>query len=275
LSIAKQCELLDVSRSWYYYKPLEPNEKVDQIMLKCEVKQEYIQHPFYGYRRIANALSRKGVGTSRKQVRALMKKMGLQAIYPKPKLSKAGKGHKIYPYLLNDMDIEYINQVWATDITYIKLNGSFVYLAAILDLFSRKVLAWRISNTCDADFCVEALQEAIDIYGVPEIFNTDQGSQFTGEKFIAKLNEHNIKISMDGKGRALDNVYVERLWRSLKYENIFLHDYRSLKELKGGVKLYFKFYNAERYHQSLNYQTPDEIYFSLAGWDLTSVEDAA
>jgi len=204
-----------------------------------------------------------------------MKKMGLQAIYPKPKLSKAGKGHKIYPYLLNDMDIEYINQVWATDITYIKLNGSFVYLAAILDLFSRKVLAWRISNTCDADFCVEALQEAIDIYGVPEIFNTDQGSQFTGEKFIAKLNEHNIKISMDGKGRALDNVYVERLWRSLKYENIFLHDYRSLKELKGGVKLYFKFYNAERYHQSLNYQTPDEIYFSLAGWDLTSVEDAA
>ena len=167
MSIAKQCELLDVSRSWYYYKPLDPNENIDQIMLKCEVKQEYILHPFYGYRRIANALSRKEIATSNKQIRALMKKMGLQAIYPKPKLSKAGKG------------------------------------------------------------------------------------------------------------RALDNVYVERLWRSLKYENIFLHDYRSLKELKGGIKLYFKFYNAERYHQSLNYQTPDEMYFSLAGWDLTSAADAA
>ena len=186
-------------------------------MLKCEVKQEYILHSFYGYRHMANALIRKGVRASRKQVRALMKKMGLQAIYPKPKLSKAGKGHKIYPYLLNDMEVDYINQVWVTDITYIKLNGSFVYLAAILDLFSRKVLAWRISNTCDADFCVEALQEAIDIYGVPELFNTDQGSQFTSEKFIGKLNEHSIKISMDDKGRALDNVYVERLWRSLKY----------------------------------------------------------
>lgn len=244
-------------------------------MLKCEIKQQYLLYPFYGYRRIANALDRKGVITSDKQVRGLMKKLGLQAIYPKPKLSKPGKGHKIYPYLLNDLEIAYINHVWATDITYIKLNGSYVYLAAILDLFSRKVLAWRISNTQDSGFCVEALQEAIEAYGIPEIFNTDQGSPFTSDEFIAKLNEYKIKISMDGKGRALDNVYVERLWRSLKYENIYLNDYRNLNELKGGVKLYFEFYNTERYHQSLNYKTPDEVYFSDESRDSKSVKNAA
>ena len=259
---------MSVSRSWYYYKPVKPNEFIEDIMLKYEIKQEYISHPFYGYRRIANALNKKGVTTSDKQVRRLMKELGLQAIYPKPKLSKPGKGHKIYPYLLRDLEIRKVNQVWATDITYIKLNGAFVYLVAVLDLFSRKVLAWRLSNTQNVSFCIEALQEAIDTYGAPEIFNTDQGSQFTCKDFIAKLNEYKIRISMDGKGRALDNVYVERLWRSLKYENIFLNDYQNLKELKGGVKLYFEFYNTERYHQSLSYQTPDEVYFSDEKLDL-------
>ena len=229
-------------------------------MLKYEIKQEYIRHPTYGYRRIANALDRKGVKTSKKKIRTLMDKMGLKAIYPKPRLSKPGKGHKVYPYLLNGLEILHPNQVWASDITYIKLGGSFVYLVAVIDLFSRKVLAWRISNTLDADFCVEALKEAIRIYGLPEIFNTDQGCQFTSDDFISVLKKHVIRISMDGKGRALDNVYVERLWWSLKYEDIFLKDYRNLKELKGGVSSYFKSYNTERYHQSLMYQTPDEVY---------------
>jgi len=244
-------------------------------MLKYEIKQEYIQHPFYGYRKIFKALNDKELPVTEKQIRRLMKEMGLQAIYPKPKLSKPGKGHKIYPYLLRDMEVEYINQVWATDITYLKLNGAFVYLVAVIDLFSRKVLAWKLSNTADASFCIEALQEAIDIYGTPEIFNTDQGSQFTSDNFISKLNEYSIQVSMDGKGRALDNVYIERLWRSLKYENIFLYEYRNLKELKGGVKLYFEFYNTERYHQSLNYQTPDTVYFSDEGQDSAPVEEAA
>lgn len=244
-------------------------------MLKCEIKQEYLQHPFYGYRKIFRALNDKGFSVTPKKIRRLMSKMGLSAIYPKPNLSKPGKGHKIYPYLLRDMEVEYINQVWATDITYIKQNGAYVYLVAILDLYSRRVLAWRLSNTQDASFCVEALREAIEIYGTPEIFNTDQGSQFTSDAFISELKKNHIKISMDGKGRALDNVYVERLWRSLKYENIFLNDYRNLKELKGGVKLYFEFYNTERYHQSLNYQTPDEVYFSEEEEDSAPVEEAA
>ena len=244
-------------------------------MLKYEIKQAYIQHPFYGYRKIFKTLSDKGLTVSKKQIRRLMNEMGLQAIYPKPKLSKPGKGHKMYPYLLRDMEVEYINQVWATDITYLKLNGAYVYLVAILDLYSRRVLAWRLSNTIDASFCVDALQEAIDIYGVPEIFNTDQGSQFTSDDFISKLNEYKIQISMDGKGRALDNVYIERLWRSLKYENIYINDYENLKELKGGVKMYFEFYNTERYHQSLGYETPDVVYFSDEWLDSASVEDAA
>ena len=244
-------------------------------MLKCEIKQEYILHPFYGYRKIFRALDDKSIPVTESRVRRLMIEMGLQAIYPKPKLSQPGKGHKKYPYLLRNMKIEYINQVWATDITYLKLNGVYVYLVAIIDLFSRKVLAWNVSNTIDASFCVEALQEAIEIYGAPEIFNTDQGSQFTSEEFTGKLNEYNVKISMDGKGRALDNVYVERLWRSLKYENIFLNDYRNLKDLKGGVNLYFEFYNTERYHQSLDYQTPDSVYFSNGGQGSASAVEVA
>ena len=261
MSIAKQCELLDVSRSWYYYKPLEPNEKVDQIMLKCEVKQEYIQHPFYGYRRIANALSRKGVGTSRKQVRALMKKMGLQAIYPKPRLSIADKGHKNYPYLLRGVSILRPNQVWSTDITYIRFRHGFVYLAAIMDWFSRYVVSWALSITLEADFCVDMLKTALETTR-PEIFNSDQGSQFTSEAFTAVLEKQHVQISMDGRGRAFDNIFVERLWRSVKYEEVFLKDYSSVWDAKNNLRRYFDFYNRERPHQSLGYKTPAEIYYA-------------
>lgn len=205
-----------------------------------------------------------------------MSEMNMKAIYPKPNLSKPGKGHRIYKYLLRGLTIDHANQVWATDITYIKLNGSFVYLTAVIDLFSRKVLTYRISNTVDAGFCVEALREAFCKYGKPEIFNTDQGSQFTSDEFTSELKTRDIRISMDGKGRALDNVFVERLWRSVKYENIYLYEYKNLKELKGGVKCYFEFFNTERYHQSLEYATPDEVYFSsLAGNEEVSYSKSA
>ena len=262
LSVNRQCELLGFKRSWFYYKPVDRTESQERIDLKGYVTQEYMTHPFYGYRRVTTALRRKGLDVTQKRVRLAMSEMNMNAIYPKPNLSKPGNGHLIYPYLLRDLDIDHANQVWATDITYIKLNGSFVYLTAVIDLFSRKVLTSRISNTVDAEFCVEALLEAFDKYGKPEIFNTDQGSQFTSDEFTRELKSRGVHISMDGKGRALDNVYVERLWRSLKYENIFLNEYKDLKELKGGVKSYFEFFNTERYHQSLEYATPDEVYFS-------------
>jgi len=262
LPVSRQCELLGVSRSWYYYKPSERVKGDDRMMLMSEVKKEYLLRPFYGFRRINEAMNRKGIKTSEKCIRRLMKEMGLHAIYPKPKLSSPDKKHKKYPYLLDGVEIMRPNQVWASDITYIRQNGAFVYLVAIIDLYSRKVLSWRISNTLDATFCIEVLKEALGIYGVPETFNTDQGCQFTSCDFISVLEGAKIRISMDGKGRALDNVYVERLWRSLKYENIFLNEYKNLKELKGGVSSYFEFYNSERYHQSLMYLTPDEVYFS-------------
>jgi putative transposase len=214
--------------------------------------------PFYGYRKIAKAL---GDDITEKQVRRLMKKMGLRAIYPKKNLSKANKAHKKYPYLLRGKKIHFPNQVWATDITHLKVNGKSLYLVAILDLFSRKVLSWRVSNTMDVHFCIDALEEAIMVYGVPAIFNSDQGSQFTSDAFIAVLKEYKIQISMDGKGRALDNIFVERLWRTLKYEEIYLHCYESNIELREAVTRYFNFYNKERFHQSLDYGTPDEIYY--------------
>ena len=193
-----------------------------------------------------------------------MKELGLKAIYPEPKTSQPNKEHKKYPYLLRSLEITHINQVWASDITYIKYRGSFMYLVAIIDIYTRKVLSWRLSNTIDSHFCCECLSDAISFFWVPEIFNTDQGSQFTCSEFIEILNAHNIQISMDGKGRALDNVYIERIWRTLKYENIFLYDYGTVKELRKGIDRFFKFYNTERFHQSLNYKTPDDIYFQSA-----------
>ena len=222
--------------------------------------EELKLHPFYGYRKVAVAL--KHMEVTRKQVRRIMKKAGLRAIYPGKRLSIPSKMHKKYPYLLRDKDIWLPNQVWATDITYIKLAGGHVYLAAIIDLFSRKVLSWRLSNTLDTEFCISALEEAIMIYGVPAIFNTDQGCQFTSDAFIDKLESYKIRISMDGRGRALDNVYIERLWRSLKYEEIYLNEYHSMEDLKIALKHYFNFYNTERFHQSLEYATPEEIYYT-------------
>lgn len=258
LTVQHQCDLLEISRSAYYYKPDDVPEQRDLAILRA-ILDELSVRPFYGYRKIAYSLQ--DLGVTRKQVRRIMRKFGLRALYPKKNLSRANKMHKKYPYLLRGKLIWLPNQVWATDITYVKLKGGTVYLVAIVDLYSRKVLAWRLSNTMDAEFCVSALEEAITTHGVPAIFNTDQGSQFTSEGFISVLEKYGIRISMDGVGRALDNVYVERLWRSVKYEEIYLKEYSSMEELKMSLKRYFAFYNSERFHQSLEYETPDEKYF--------------
>ena len=225
------------------------------------IKVIYLKYPFYGYRRIHRQLRRLGINSSVKRVRKAMEQLGLKAIYPEPKLSAADKSHKKYPYLLKGLEVKHINQVWASDITYIKHRGSFMYLSAIIDLFSRKILSWKLSNTMDVSICTDVLNEAICNFGRPEIFNTDQGSQYTSDVFTDILKGHDIRISMDSKGRALDNVYIERFWRSLKYENIFINDYATVVELKQGIIKYIQFYNSERFHQSLEYKTPDEVYY--------------
>lgn len=220
------------------------------------------EKPFYGYRRITKELRKAGVAITEKQVRRLMHQAGLRALYPKRNMSRARAEHLKYPYLLRGKKIWLPNQVWATDITYLKLaRGGCAYLVAIMDLYSRKVLSYRISNTADASFCVEALLEALERYGTPAIFNSDQGSQFTCEAFTGILNDLGVRISMDSTGRALDNVFVERMWRSLKYEQIYLNEYESMPELKASVERYYQFYNSERFHQSLEYRTPDEVYY--------------
>lgn len=271
ISISRQCELLDLCRSTYYYKT-RPSKFSGDDKYKRLIFEEFIKHPFYGYRKITQALKKKNYRINRKRVYRLMREMGIQAIYPKPNLSKPCPEHKKYPYLLRGVDIEYPNQVWATDITYLKLEGGFIYLAAIIDLYSRKVLSWEISNTLDTDFCINILEDAIEKYGKPEIFNSDQGSQFTSNNFTEKLIENKIKISMDGKGRAIDNIYIERLWRSLKYEDIYIRGYEKISDCIRGVNKYFKFYNSERFHQSLKYKTPDEIYFE---YDKCKLEKAS
>lgn len=262
LTISRQCELLDISRATYYYEHRESRAEADLEDLKriLEVLREI---PFYGYRKISRALKPDHPHLTRKRVRRIMRRFGLRALYARRSLSKPRKEHKKYPYLLRGKEIRYPNQVWASDLTYLRLPGGFVYLVAILDLFSRKVLSWRLSNSMDPGFCVAALEEAIERYGEPAIFNTDQGSQFTSEAFIGVLKRHSIEISMDGKGRALDNVYVERLWRTLKYEDIYLKSYETMSQMADGVDRYFLFYNSERFHQSLDYRTPDEMYESF------------
>lgn len=259
LSIRQQCEILGISRSSYYYQPKEVPEDPDFAILVV-ILEVLKEKPFYGYRKIAHEIGYRGV--TRKQVRRIMRKAGLRAIYPGLQLSKPAKGSKKYPYLLQGKTIWLPNQVWASDITYIKLSGGYVYLVTIIDLYSRKILSWRVSNTMDAQFCVSALEEAIAHYGVPGIFNTDQGSQFTSDAFVSVLEDHGIQISMDGVNRALDNIFVERFWRSLKYEDIYLKDYRTMMELKDGLARYIRFYNSERFHQALEYETPDTIYES-------------
>jgi putative transposase len=255
----RRCELLDVARSSAYYRP-EPVTKEDLVLMRL-IDEIHLRLPFYGSRRLRDELEDLGHKINRKRIQRLMHQMGLRALYPRQRTSQPGKGHKIYPYLLRDLSIEHANQVWATDLCYIPMAKGFMYLVAILDWHSRRVLSWRVSNTLDTDFCIEALEEALQRFGAPEIFNTDQGSQFTSEAFTDVLKAHGIAISMDGKGRWVDNVFVERLWRSVKYEDVYLRAYETPTELRGGLARYFEFYNTRRRHSALDRRTPDAVYF--------------
>lgn len=260
LSIRRQCELLCVNRSSLYYK--EEGESDYNLLLMRLIDEEYTCHPFRGIIKMTKYLGDLGHKVNEKRVRRLTRLMGILAIYPhKKNLSKPNIEHKIYPYLLKDIVIERPNHVWSTDITYIRLAHGFVYLVAILDWHSRFVLSWRISNTIDTSFCAEALNEAISLYGKADIFNTDQGSQFTSKDFTDILILHGIKISMDGKGRAFDNIFNERLWRTVKYEEVFINAYQAIIEARNGLEKYFYFYNYERHHQALDYKKPAEVYF--------------
>jgi putative transposase len=258
LSLNKQCELLNLPKSTYYYEAVK-NDKLYLFLNVVEAVNS--KYPFYGYRKLTLEIRRLGYNTSEKKVRKAMGALNIKAIYPEPNLSLPNNEHKKYPYLLNDITLKYPNQVWASDITYIKHKGSFMYLSAIIDLYSRKILSWKLSNTMDISICTDVLNEALVNYGVPKIFNTDQGSQYTSRAFTGILINKGVRISMDGKGRCLDNIFIERFWRSLKYENIFIHDYKSVTELKHGISKYMQFYNTERFHQSLEYKTPDEVYY--------------
>jgi putative transposase len=259
LPITRQCKILDLSRSSLYYQ-LEPISK-DELNMMSLIDEIHLRYPFYGSRRIRDELLDNGFHVSRDRVRTLMKKMGVEALYRKPRLSTPHPGHKVYPYLLRGMKIDRANQVWAVDITYIPLSKGFVYLAAIMDWASRKVLSWRLSNTLDTSFCLDALEEAIEQFGGPEIFNSDQGCQFTSEAFTSMLKEHDIKISMDGRGRWMDNVFIERLWKSVKYEEVYLKAYDSIAIARKELRDYFAFYNRVRRHQGLNKKSPDEVYW--------------
>jgi len=255
----RQCELLDLCRSSLYYQP-KPVSPAD-LRLMRRIDELHLAHPFLGARRLARMLEREGIEVGRRHVGSLMRLMGIEAIYRKKRTSLPQKGHQVYPYLLGSLAIKRPNQAWAADITYLPMAKGFAYLVAILDLYSRKVLSFRVSNAMSTDFCVEALQEALTRYGAPEIFNTDQGAQFTAEEFTAVLLAKGVQVSMDGKGRWIDNVFVERLWRSVKYEDIYIHAYETVREVKDALASYFGFYNARRPHQSLEYRTPDEVYF--------------
>jgi putative transposase len=268
LSITEQCELADLSKSTLYYKPRA--EKPENVDLMNRIDEVYTKRPYYGARRIQQTLSTAEKRINIKRIRRLMKKMGLLTIYPKRDLSRPAPHHKKYPYLLRGLTTERPNQVWSTDITYVKMNRGYMYLIAVIDWHSRFVLSWKTSNTMTIDFCRACLQEAIDNYGTPEIFNTDQGSQFTSPAFISIWDKHpEVKISMDGKGRATDNAFIERLWRSVKQENIYANEYEDGASLWTGLHDYFTFYNNERIHQSLNYKTPNEIYNTKQSLPLT------
>src|ERR1019366_8715187 len=259
LSVRRQCALLGVSRGGFYYEPVAVNP--EDVALMRLLDEQYTRMPFYGVRKMAAWLKTVGYYPDVKRVRRLLRLMGLMAIYRKPNLSLNGTDHRRYPYLLRGVPILRRDQVWSTDITYIRLRGGFVYLVAIIDWFSRYVLAWALSNSLDAGFCVEALNEALS-RGQSEIFNTDQGVQFTCSDFVGRLEQAKIRISMDGKGRCFDNIFVERLWRSVKYEEVYLHDYASVAEARAGIAGYFQFYNHERLHQSLHYRTPAALYLT-------------
>ncbi len=257
LSINRQCELLEVSKGALYYTP-QPADSYTLGVMDL-IDRQHTKTPFYGSRRLSAYLKIFGYNVNRKRVQRLMRLMRIEAIYPKPQLSRREKTHKIYPYLLRETRIERPDQVWSTDITYIKIRNGFVYLTAIMDWYSRYVLSWRLSNTLENSFCVEALEEALEI-SQPEIFNTDQGAQYTAINFLTVLEKKNIQISMDSKGRAIDNVFVERLWRTVKYEDVYLNDYQTMNDAYSRLKAYMKFYNNERLHQSLKYDVPRAWY---------------
>jgi putative transposase len=257
LSVSQQCELLGLSRSSYYYEPA--TETAENLSLMALIDREYTAHPFLGSRRMATWLRGEGHAVNRKRVQRLMRLMGLEAVYPKPRLSVPGTGHKVYPYLLRGVAIERPDQVWSTDITYIPLPNGFMYLTAVMDWHSRYVLSWRLSNTLDVEFCLEALEDAL-CRSCPEVFNTDQGVQFTSAAYTGRLEAAGAKVSMDGKGRCLDNVFVERLWRTVKYEEIYLWRHETVPALASGLTRYFGYYNHERRHQSLGDRTPAEVY---------------
>jgi len=259
LSISRQCELIGLPRA-SFYRNSSHEESSENLKLMGLIDEEYTRHPFYGTRKMPVFLQRLGYAFNRKRVQRLMRKMGLESIAPKPGTSRRALGHKIYPYLLRGLTINHPNQVWCSDITYIGLIGGFVYLTVVMDWYSRFVLSWEVSVTMDESFCVSSLETALRLYGIPEVFNTDQGSQYTGKAFTGVLNEHCIRISMDGKGRAMDNIMVERLWRSVKYEEVYTKEYASVTELVQALKEYFCFYNNERPHQSLGDKTPVEVY---------------
>ena len=258
LGIAKQCKLLSISRSGLYYKPKGENPL--SLKLMRLIDEQYLKTPFYGSRQMARHLRREGYCVGRHRVRRLMRLMGIQAIYQGPRTSTAHPAHKVYPYLLRDLEIDHPNQVWCTDITYIPIGRGFMYLVAVMDWYSRKVLSWRLSNTLDKGFCCEALEDAISRYGPPEIFNTDQGSQFTSVEFTKILQQHNIRISMDGKGRWMDNVFIERLWRSMKYECVYLSAFESARQARLEISNWLRYYNTDRPHSTFNGKTPAEVY---------------
>ena len=261
ISMRRQCELVGVCRSSVYYEPAETSP--EQLSLMRRIDKLHLKFPFYGSRMMAQTLKAEGLDVNRKRAQRLMRLMGLESMAPKPNTSRSNKEHPVYPYLLRNLDISRVNQVWATDITYIPLAHGFVYLVAIIDWYSRRVLSWRLSNTLETSFCIEALQEALERFSAPDIFNTDQGAQFTSADFTKVLRNRGIKISMDGKGRCIDNVFVERLWRSLKYEEVYLHAYANVIEARAGIARYFDFFNHQRPHQALGYQTPDAVYRGL------------
>ncbi len=260
LPVVHQANILGLSRGCIYYQPVPCNER--DLVLMRRLDQLHLAHPFAGSRMLRDLLRLEDFSVGRKHVRTLMKRMGIEALYRQPRTTQAHRGHAVYPYLLRNLAVTRSNQVWASDVSYIPMAHGFVYLTVILDWYSRRVLSWRVSVTMDVEFIIDALEEAIEQYGCPEIMNTDQGSQYTSERFIQALKNQNIRISMDGKGAWRDNIFVERLWRSVKYENIYLHAYETPSEVKQGLKRYFVFYNSNRPHQAHTGQTPDTAYFS-------------
>ena len=262
MSVRRQCELLRVNRSSLYYEPVAPDREELELMRRMD--ELHLEHPFFGSRMMTRTLKAEGHDVNRKRTQRLMRVMGLESTAPKPNTSKAAPEHAVFPYLLRNRKVCRVNQVWASDITYIPMARGFAYLVAVIDWYSRLVLAWRLSNTLETAFCIDAVEDALAHYPQPEIFNTDQGSQFTSESFTGVLLSRGVRISMDGKGRCIDNVFVERLWRSLKYEEVYLHAYEELREARAGISRYFNFFNSKRPHSTLGWQTPLAFYNGLA-----------